>query len=150
MYPDKFSIQLYLLSDLTVSHKYFAWMSNLFLLPLDGNFFTFTRHEPIGVCGQIIPVSCKTQIFLLQMEMLLKLCLYKHICEILPIRKFQVLKDRYYPEYSSNSPTGSFWWVSPVQPCLSPPCIRRENKFQNIDWWISLKDRTVFSWNWKN
>ncbi|XP_050770298.1 aldehyde dehydrogenase 1A1-like [Gymnogyps californianus] len=23
--------------------------------PPDGNFFTFTRHEPIGVCGQIIP-----------------------------------------------------------------------------------------------
>lgn len=26
-------------------------------LPSDGNFFTFTRHEPVGVCGQIIPVS---------------------------------------------------------------------------------------------
>ncbi|NXD14349.1 AL1A1 dehydrogenase, partial [Nothocercus nigrocapillus] len=24
-------------------------------IPMDGNFFTFTRHEPIGVCGQIIP-----------------------------------------------------------------------------------------------
>lgn len=24
---------------------------------LDGDFFTYTRHEPIGVCGQIIPVS---------------------------------------------------------------------------------------------
>ncbi|NXE40598.1 AL1A1 dehydrogenase, partial [Ptilorrhoa leucosticta] len=24
-------------------------------VPVDGNFFTFTRHEPIGVCGQIIP-----------------------------------------------------------------------------------------------
>ncbi|XP_040395943.1 retinal dehydrogenase 1 [Cygnus olor] len=24
-------------------------------VPMDGNFFTFTRHEPIGVCGQIIP-----------------------------------------------------------------------------------------------
>ena len=23
----------------------------------DGDYFTFTRHEPIGVCGQIIPVS---------------------------------------------------------------------------------------------
>ena len=23
----------------------------------DGDFFTFTRHEPVGVCGQIIPVS---------------------------------------------------------------------------------------------
>ncbi|XP_010009261.1 PREDICTED: retinal dehydrogenase 1 isoform X2 [Nestor notabilis] len=24
-------------------------------VPMDGDFFTFTRHEPIGVCGQIIP-----------------------------------------------------------------------------------------------
>ncbi|XP_010137188.1 PREDICTED: retinal dehydrogenase 1 isoform X2 [Buceros rhinoceros silvestris] len=24
-------------------------------IPMDGDFFTFTRHEPIGVCGQIIP-----------------------------------------------------------------------------------------------
>lgn len=24
---------------------------------LDGEYFTYTRHEPIGVCGQIIPVS---------------------------------------------------------------------------------------------
>lgn len=24
-------------------------------IPIDGDFFTYTRHEPIGVCGQIIP-----------------------------------------------------------------------------------------------
>ncbi|XP_053151341.1 aldehyde dehydrogenase 1A1 [Hemicordylus capensis] len=24
-------------------------------IPMDGNYFTFTRHEPVGVCGQIIP-----------------------------------------------------------------------------------------------
>uniref|UniRef100_A0A0B7AF49 Omega-crystallin n=1 Tax=Arion vulgaris TaxID=1028688 RepID=A0A0B7AF49_9EUPU len=24
-------------------------------IPVDGNFFTYTRHEPVGVCGQIIP-----------------------------------------------------------------------------------------------
>uniref|UniRef100_A0A7N5JK49 aldehyde dehydrogenase (NAD(+)) n=2 Tax=Ailuropoda melanoleuca TaxID=9646 RepID=A0A7N5JK49_AILME len=24
-------------------------------IPIDGNFFTYTRHEPVGVCGQIIP-----------------------------------------------------------------------------------------------
>uniref|UniRef100_A0A2K6FL43 aldehyde dehydrogenase (NAD(+)) n=1 Tax=Propithecus coquereli TaxID=379532 RepID=A0A2K6FL43_PROCO len=24
-------------------------------IPADGDFFTYTRHEPIGVCGQIIP-----------------------------------------------------------------------------------------------
>lgn len=24
-------------------------------IPMDGNYFAFTRHEPVGVCGQIIP-----------------------------------------------------------------------------------------------
>lgn len=24
-------------------------------IPLDGNFFCYTRHEPVGICGQIIP-----------------------------------------------------------------------------------------------
>ncbi|XP_030759008.1 aldehyde dehydrogenase, mitochondrial [Sitophilus oryzae] len=24
-------------------------------IPMDGNFFAYTRHEPVGVCGQIIP-----------------------------------------------------------------------------------------------
>lgn len=26
-------------------------------LTVDGDYFSFTRHEPVGVCGQIIPVS---------------------------------------------------------------------------------------------
>ena len=26
-------------------------------LSADGDFFCYTRHEPVGVCGQIIPVS---------------------------------------------------------------------------------------------
>ena len=25
-------------------------------IPIDGNFFAYTRHEPVGICGQIIPV----------------------------------------------------------------------------------------------
>jgi len=25
------------------------------VIPVDGNFLTYTRHEPVGVCGQIIP-----------------------------------------------------------------------------------------------
>lgn len=25
------------------------------VIPMDGDFFAFTRHEPVGVCGQIIP-----------------------------------------------------------------------------------------------
>ncbi|KPJ15806.1 Aldehyde dehydrogenase, mitochondrial [Papilio machaon] len=26
-----------------------------YVLPTDGNYFAYTRHEPVGVCGQIIP-----------------------------------------------------------------------------------------------
>ena len=25
------------------------------VIPIDGNFMTYSRHEPVGVCGQIIP-----------------------------------------------------------------------------------------------
>ena len=25
------------------------------VIPVDGNILTYTRHEPVGVCGQIIP-----------------------------------------------------------------------------------------------
>lgn len=25
------------------------------VIPADGKFFAYTRHEPVGVCGQIIP-----------------------------------------------------------------------------------------------
>lgn len=25
------------------------------VIPIDGNFLCYTRHEPVGVCGQIIP-----------------------------------------------------------------------------------------------
>ena len=32
----------------------------LYLPILDGQFFTYTRREPVGVCAQIIPVSCFT------------------------------------------------------------------------------------------
>ena len=28
---------------------------SLQVIPIDGNFMTYTRHEPVGVCGQIIP-----------------------------------------------------------------------------------------------
>ena len=38
--------------------EYFAgWTDKVFgkTIPVDNNFFTYTRHEPIGVCGQITP-----------------------------------------------------------------------------------------------
>lgn len=38
--------------------RYFAgWCDKIHgkTIPVDGTFFTYTRHEPVGVCGQIIP-----------------------------------------------------------------------------------------------
>ena len=49
------------LADLVLSikcYRYFAgWADKIQgkTIPVGGNFFTYTRHEPIGVCGQIIP-----------------------------------------------------------------------------------------------
>jgi len=36
---------------------YAGWSDKIFgkTIPVDGSFFTYTRHEAIGVCGQIIP-----------------------------------------------------------------------------------------------
>merc|ERR1711934_1057333 len=39
-------------------YRYFAgWADKNHgkVIPIDGNFMTYTRHEPVGVCGQIIP-----------------------------------------------------------------------------------------------
>lgn len=30
-------------------------------IPIDGDFFCYTRHEPVGVCGQIIPVRSRNE-----------------------------------------------------------------------------------------
>lgn len=40
--------------------RYFAGWADKWegkTIPIDGDYFCYTRHEPIGVCGQIIPVS---------------------------------------------------------------------------------------------
>ncbi|XP_046373569.2 aldehyde dehydrogenase, mitochondrial-like [Haliotis rufescens] len=39
-------------------YRYYAGWANKYhgkTIPIDGDFFTYTRHEPVGVCGQIIP-----------------------------------------------------------------------------------------------
>lgn len=49
------------LGDIDYSIKcleyYAGWTDKIFgkTIPVDGPYFTYTRHEPIGVCGQIIP-----------------------------------------------------------------------------------------------
>ena len=36
---------------------YAGWTDKIFgkTIPVDGDFFCYTKHEPIGVCAQIIP-----------------------------------------------------------------------------------------------
>ncbi|CAH1113017.1 unnamed protein product [Psylliodes chrysocephalus] len=47
--------------DLSISIKvlrYYAGFADKVhgkVIPVDGNFFAYTRHEPVGVCGQIVP-----------------------------------------------------------------------------------------------
>ena len=54
-FKDSFNIDL----DLTIKcYRYYAgWADKIHgkTIPTDGNVFTYTRHEPVGVCGQIIP-----------------------------------------------------------------------------------------------
>ncbi|GIY54820.1 aldehyde dehydrogenase, mitochondrial [Caerostris darwini] len=54
-YSDSFNIDL----DLVVKvYRYYAGFSDKIYgktLQVDGNYFSYTRHEPIGVCGQVIP-----------------------------------------------------------------------------------------------
>ena len=44
-------------SSIKCLEYYAGWSDKIFgkTIPVDGSFFTYTRHEPIGVCGQIIP-----------------------------------------------------------------------------------------------
>merc|ERR1719315_295338 len=50
-----------MMADVALSvkcYRYFAgWADKNHgkVIPIDGNFMTYTRHEPVGVCGQIIP-----------------------------------------------------------------------------------------------
>merc|ERR1712179_250153 len=50
-----------MMADVALSikcYRYYAgWADKIHgkTIPVAGNFFTYTRHEPIGVCGQIIP-----------------------------------------------------------------------------------------------
>lgn len=40
------------------AYRYYAgWADKIHgkTIPIDGNYFSYTRHEPVGVCGQIIP-----------------------------------------------------------------------------------------------
>ncbi|CAL1547185.1 unnamed protein product [Lymnaea stagnalis] len=44
-------------SSIDLFNYYAGWCDKICgkTIPVDGNYFTYTRHEPVGVCGQIIP-----------------------------------------------------------------------------------------------
>jgi aldehyde dehydrogenase (NAD+) len=54
-YTDSFNADLALTIN---TYRYYAgWADKNHgkVIPVDGNYFSYTRHEPVGVCGQIIP-----------------------------------------------------------------------------------------------
>ncbi|XP_044515427.1 aldehyde dehydrogenase, cytosolic 2-like isoform X2 [Gracilinanus agilis] len=44
-------------TSLKIIRYYASWADKIHgcTIPIDGKFFSYTRHEPIGVCGQILP-----------------------------------------------------------------------------------------------
>uniref|UniRef100_A0A4W6FYS1 aldehyde dehydrogenase (NAD(+)) n=1 Tax=Lates calcarifer TaxID=8187 RepID=A0A4W6FYS1_LATCA len=48
-----------LMATIKTLRYYGGWADKIHgkTIPVDGEYFTYTRHEPIGVCGQIIPVG---------------------------------------------------------------------------------------------
>ncbi|XP_059155320.1 aldehyde dehydrogenase, mitochondrial-like [Physella acuta] len=44
-------------ASINLFNYYAGWCDKICgkTIPVDGNYFTYTRHEPVGVCGQIIP-----------------------------------------------------------------------------------------------
>ena len=54
-YGDSYAVDLPAATNI---YRYYAgWADKIHgkTIPVDGSFLTFTRHEPVGVCGQIIP-----------------------------------------------------------------------------------------------
>lgn len=44
-------------SSIATLRYYAGWADKIHgkTIPYDGQYFVYTRHEPVGVCGQIIP-----------------------------------------------------------------------------------------------
>ncbi|CAJ1067958.1 retinal dehydrogenase 1-like isoform X1 [Xyrichtys novacula] len=54
-----------LLATIKTLRYYGGWADKIHgkTIPVDGEYFTYTRHEPIGVCGQIIPWNFPLMMF---------------------------------------------------------------------------------------
>lgn len=55
--PYSQSYEFDVLSSISTLRYYAGWADKDHgkVIPIDGNFMAYTRHEPVGVCGQIIP-----------------------------------------------------------------------------------------------
>ncbi len=54
-YSNSFAVDLS--ESINVLRYYSGWADKIQgkVVPINGNYFAYTRHEPVGVCGQIIP-----------------------------------------------------------------------------------------------
>ncbi|XP_033947021.1 aldehyde dehydrogenase 1A1-like [Pseudochaenichthys georgianus] len=54
-----------LMATIKTLRYYGGWADKIHgkTIPVDGEYFTYTRHEPIGVCGQIIPWNFPVMMF---------------------------------------------------------------------------------------
>ncbi|XP_030593038.1 retinal dehydrogenase 1 [Archocentrus centrarchus] len=54
-----------LMATIKTLRYYSGWADKIHgkTIPVDGDYFTYTRHEPIGVCGQIIPWNFPLMMF---------------------------------------------------------------------------------------
>ncbi|XP_068994682.1 aldehyde dehydrogenase 1A1-like [Embiotoca jacksoni] len=54
-----------LMATIKTLRYYAGWADKIHgkTIPVDGEYFTYTRHEPIGVCGQIIPWNFPVMMF---------------------------------------------------------------------------------------
>uniref|UniRef100_A0A667XH62 Aldehyde dehydrogenase 1 family member A1 n=1 Tax=Myripristis murdjan TaxID=586833 RepID=A0A667XH62_9TELE len=54
-----------LMATIKTLRYYGGWADKIHgkTIPIDGEYFTYTRHEPIGVCGQIIPWNFPVMMF---------------------------------------------------------------------------------------
>ncbi|XP_059910362.1 aldehyde dehydrogenase 1A1-like [Gadus macrocephalus] len=54
-----------LVATIKTLRYYAGWADKIHgkTIPIDGDYFTYTRHEPIGVCGQIIPWNFPLMMF---------------------------------------------------------------------------------------
>lgn len=54
-----------LMATIKTLRYYSGWADKIHgkTIPVDGEYFTYTRHEPIGVCGQIIPWNFPVMMF---------------------------------------------------------------------------------------